>query len=425
MTDTIFLTFRAYFIAVMTVGMMACMTEFRFGLWKLLCIMAVYSVWVLCSSLVLLWLGGESLLLRVFFFTISVPAVLLTYLSANDSPSQAVFNYTTQILVSTLSASMIRWLTDSMRNPALMNILLMSVFYLAVIYLEWRFLRGPFRMLIKVMPTRWGVLTLIPCVFCGYLIIVSTWPGSYLNNNAQRIYVYAAIIPLIIVYIAVFRSLLSQYRSQMERQNAALLTMQISALKEKLQKVKEVEEGIRIQRHDLRHQLQAVTELVAQGDRDAALDFLNTAQKRLDEQKVMRWCRPPVLDAVFSSYFEQAKNQGIRVEAAVSLPDTLPVDEGELAIVLANALENAIHANLELPPEQRELRCKMVGIPGVMLEITNTCTGDVVFDGSGLPVSSRDGHGLGVQSISAFCQRHGAVCEFDLSDGWFCLRLVI
>lgn len=77
----------------------------------------------------------------------------------------------------------------------------------------------------------------------------------------------------------------------------------------------------------------------------------------------MRWCRPPVLDAVFSSYFEQAKNQGIRVEAAVSLPDTLPVDEGELAIVLANALENAIHANLELPPEQRELRCKMVGIP--------------------------------------------------------------
>ena len=116
MTDTIFLTFRAYFIAVMTVGMMASMTEFRFGLWKLLCIMAVYSVWVFCSSLVLLWLGGESLLLRVFFFTISVPAVLLTYLSANDSPSQAVFNYTTQILVSTLSASMIRWLTDSMKS---------------------------------------------------------------------------------------------------------------------------------------------------------------------------------------------------------------------------------------------------------------------------------------------------------------------
>ena len=425
MTNTFFLTFRACFITVMTVGMMASLTEFRFGRLKLLCIMAAYSVWAVLSNLVVLWIGGELLLLRMFFITISTPAILLTYWSANDSPAQAVFNYTTQILLSLLSASMIRWLTDLMRYPALMNILLMGVFYLTAIYLEWRFLRKPFRLLIKVMPTRWGVLTLIPCVFCGYLILVSSWPGSYLDNEAQRIYVYAAIIPLVIVYIAVFRSLLSQHRIQMERQNAALLTMQISALKEKMQKVKEVEDGIRIQRHDLRHQLLAVTELVVQGDRDAALDFLDAAQKRLDEQKVVRWCSPPVLDAVFSSYFEQAAAHGIRVEAKVSLPEALPVDEGELAIVLANALENAIHANQELPPEQRELHCKLVGAPGIMLEISNPCTGEVVFDESGLPVASCEGHGLGVQSISAFCQRHGAVCEFVLNGNWFRLRLVI
>ena len=425
MTSTAFLAFRTCIITIMTVGMMASMTEFRFRRRKLLLIMAVYSVWSLCSSLVLLRLGGEVLLLRVFFLTISVPAILLTYWSANDSPSQAVFNYATQILVSALSASMIRWLTDSLELPGIVNLLLTAMFYLAVIYLEWRFLRKPFRKLIKVMPDRWGVLTLIPCVFCGYFVLVSAWPGSYLDNAVQRIYLYSALVPLVIVYIAVFRSLVSQYRIQMERQNAALLTMQISALKEKLQKVKEVEEGIRIQRHDMRHQLQAVRELLAQGDRNSALDFLDTAQKRLDEQKVVRWCRPPVLDAVFSSYFEQAKNHGIRVDAAIALPETLPVDESELAIVLANALENAIHANLELPPEQRELRCKMVGSPGIMLEIANPCAGDVDFDDNGMTMTSREGHGLGVQSISAFCKKHGAVCEFDLSESWFRLRLVI
>ena len=425
MTNMIFLVFRTLFITIMTVGMMASLTEFRFGRWKLLWIMAAYSVWVVGSSLVLLWLGGELLLLRLFFLTISVPATFLTYWAANDTPAQAVFNYMTQILVSVLSASMIRWLTESLGLSRLANVLLMCAFYWTAIYLEWRFLRQPFRMLIQVMPARWGVLTLIPCVFCGYLILVSAWPGSYLENEAQRIYVYAAVIPLIIVYIAVFKSLLGQYRIQMERQSATLLTMQISALKEKLQKVKEVEEGIRIQRHDLRHQLQTVTELLAQGDRDSALDFLSAAQKRLDEQKVIRWCRPPVLDAVFSSYFNQAKNQGISVKAKISLPDALPVDEGELAIVLANALENAIHANLALPREQREILCKMVGTPSVMLEIVNPCTGNISFDSNGLPVAQREGHGLGVQSISAFCKKNGAVCQFDLTDGWFQLRLVL
>ena len=425
MTSITFLIFRTIFITMMTLGMMASLTEFRFEYRKLLWILAVYSVWVAASSAVLLWLGGELLLLRLFFLFISVPAILLTYWAANDTPAQAGFNYITQIIFSLVGASMIRMLTDYFMLPGLVNILLMCVFYLAAIYLEWRFLRQPFRMLIKVMPARWGVLTLIPCVFCAYLIVLASWPGNYIENDQQRIYIYTALIPITIVYIAVFKSLFAQHYIQMERQNTVLLTIQIAALKEKLQKVREVEESVRIQRHDLRHQIQAVAELVARGDRKAALDFLDTAQQRLDDQKQIRWCRPAVLDAVFSSYFDQAQREGIRVSAKISLPGITPVDEGELAIVLANALENAIHENTKLPHEQRELRCKMTGTPGLMLEIANPCTGNVSFDTNGLPVAQRAGHGLGVQSISAFCHKNGAVCQFDLTDGWFRFRLVL
>ena len=88
-----------------------------------------------------------------------------------------------------------------------------------------------------------------------------------------------------------------------------------------------------MERHDLRHRLQTATEMVARGDKVAALDFLDAAQKRLDEGKAIRWCRPPV--------------------------------------------------------------------------------------------AQKAGHGLGVQSISAFCRKNGAVCQFDLTDGWFRLRLVL
>ena len=220
--------------------------------------------------------------------------------------------------------------------------------------------------------------------------------------------------------------LFTSIKNEMEaRHNAQLFALQLSALQSRMEAVKAAEDAIRLERHDLRHRLQAAAELVTRGDKDAALDFLEAAQKRLDDQKAIRWCRPPVLDAVFSSYFDQAQNQGIPVEAKIALPDELPVDEGELAIVAANALENAIHANLELPGERRRIRCKMVSSPGVMLEISNPCAGDVVFDSNGLPVTQKEGHGLGVQSISAFCRKHGAVCQFDLTDGWFRLRLVL
>ena len=331
----------------------------------------------------------------------------------------------TLLLLSVLAASVIRHITSVLGLSALMNILLMGIFYGTAIYLEWRFLRKPFRVLIKAIPAHWGILTLIPCVFCAYLIFVASWPGSYLDNPVQMIYAYAAVVPLVVVYIAVFRSLLGQYRIQMERQNAALLTVQISALREKLHEMEEVEERIRVQRHDLRHQLQTAAELLSRGDRESALNFLDTARKRLDERREIHWCRSPVLDTVFSSYFAQAQGQGVLVEAKISQPEQLPVDEGELAIVLANALENAIHANLLLPTEQRKIRCRMVGAPGVMLELSNPFADDVVFDSNGLPIAQRKGHGLGVQSISAFCHKNGAVCQFDLTDGWFRLRLIL
>ena len=331
----------------------------------------------------------------------------------------------TLLLLSVLAASVIRHITGVLGLSALMNILLMGIFYGTAIYLEWRFLRKPFRVLIKAIPAHWGILTLIPCVFCAYLIFVASWPGSYLDNPVQMIYAYAAVVPLVVVYIAVFRSLLGQYRIQMERQNAALLTVQISALREKLHEMEEVEERIRVQRHDLRHQLQTAAELLSRGDRESALNFLDTARKRLDERREIHWCRSPVLDAVFSSYFAQAQGQGVLVEAKISQPEQLPVDEGELAIVIANALENALHANLALPRENRRISCRMIGYPDLMLEIVNPFCTAVRFDEEGFPVSPKEGHGLGTQSIRYFCRKYGAVCHWETKDEQFVFRLIL
>mgnify|MGYP005794657445 FL=1 len=80
---------------------------------------------------------------------------------------------------------------------------------------------------------------------------------------------------------------------------------------------------------------------------------------------------------------------------------------------------------MKLPSGQRKNRCKMVETPGVMLEISKPSSEPAAFDGNGLPVAGKEGHGLGVQSISAFCMKHGAVCHFEQDDGWFRLRLML
>ena len=384
------------------------------------------------SSVTLLLMAAVAVLHRavdrdaafwIFAITIHIPLILLLFTLSRFRGWRLIFQQLSVVLFCTLihhTSGLVYYLSGSRFWVLVLSCVVLST---GVIWFLVRFLRPLFFQILLELHRGWWLICLVMATY--YIISVYLIPG-YAGFDPRSTIIKPAIGLLILGVYSILMFFFTSIKNEMEaRHNAQMSALQLSALQSRMEAVKAAENAIRTERHDLRHRLQAVTELVLRGDKDAALDFLDAAQKRLDDQKEIRWCRPPVLDAVFSSYFDQAQNQGISVEAKISLSDTLGVNEGELAIVLANALENAIHANLDLPPEQRKIRCKMVGTPGVMLEISNPCAAAVTFDSNGLPVAQREGHGLGVQSISAFCQKTGAVCQFSLTDGWFQLRLTL
>ena len=384
------------------------------------------------SSVTLLLMAAVAVLHRavdrdaafwIFAITIHIPLILLLFTLSRFRGWRLIFQQLSVVLFCTLihhTSELVYYLSGSRFWVLVLSCVVLST---GVIWFLVRFLRPLFFQILLELHRGWWLICLVMATY--YIISVYLIPG-YAGFDPRSTIIKPAIGLLILGVYSILMFFFTSIKNEMEaRHNAQMSALQLSALQSRMEAVKAAENAIRTERHDLRHRLQAVAELVLRGDKDAALDFLDAAQKRLDDQKEIRWCRPPVLDAVFSSYFDQAQNQGISVEAKISLSDTLGVNEGELAIVLANALENAIHANLDLPPEQRKIRCKMVGTPGVMLEISNPCAAAVTFDSNGLPVAQREGHGLGVQSISAFCQKTGAVCQFSLTGGWFQLRLTL
>ena len=359
----------------------------------------------------------------IFAITIHIPLILLLFTLSRFRGWRLIFQQLSVVLFCTLIhhiSGMIYYLSGSRFWVLVLSCVVLST---GVIWFLVRFLRPLFFQILLELHRGWWLICLVMATY--YIIAVYLIPG-YVGFELSSSIIKPAIALLMLGVYSILMFLFTSIKNEMEaRHNAQLSALQLSALQSRMEAVQAAENAIRTERHDLRHRLQAVAELIARGNREEALAFLDAATKRLDAQKEVRWCHPPVLDAVFSSYFDQANNEGIHVTAKISLPDTLTVDEGALAIVVANALENAIHANLKLPQKQREICCKMVGSPGIMLEISNPCNEDVTFDAEGLPVAHREGHGLGVQSISAFCQKNKAVYQFDLDDGWFRLRLVL
>ena len=389
------------------------------------------TVLTVCGTIVLVMAAvaaiyraaGAEITLQFYSLIVHIPSLLLFLALSRFQGWRLVFQLFSAILFCTLiqhGAGLAYYLSGGYVWVLMLSYAVLSA---GVIWFLVRFLRPLFLQTLLELRRGWWLMCLVMATY--YVIIIYLIPG-YVGFERNSTILKPAISLLMMGFYSILMFLFSSIKNEMTAQhNAQLSTLQVSALRSRMEAVKAAEDAIRTERHDLRHRLQAAAELVSRGDKDAALDFLDAAQKRLHEQKEIRWCRPPVLDAVFASYFDQAKNQGIPVEAKISLPDVLPVEEGELAIVLANALENAIHANLALPRDQREIRCKMVGTPGIMLALSNPCGTQVTFDDRGLPLAQRKDHGLGVQSIAAFCEKHGAVCQFDLIDNWFRFILVL
>lgn len=411
------------YMTVLGMTMVLLFLDSRHSRWRT--ILTVYGavVLVMVAIAALYRAVGIEATIKLYSLIAHVPSLVLFLTLSRFRGWRLVFQLLSAILFCALIqhiAGLVYYLSGGYFRVLLLSYVVLSA---AVIWFLIRFLRPLFLQTLMDLHRGWWLMCLVIAIY--YIIIIYLIPG-YVGSAWDSTIIKPAISLLMVGFYSILMFLFSSIRKEAEaRHNAQLSTLQLSALRSRMEAVKAAENAIRTERHDLRHRLQAVAELIARGDREAALAFLDTATKRLDEQKEVRWCHPPVLDAVFSSYFDQANNEGIHVTAQISLPDTLTVDEGELAIVVANALENAIHANLALPQKQRIIRCKMVGTPSIMLEISNPCNEDVTFDAHGLPVAHKEGHGLGVRSISAFCQKNGAVCQFQLTNGWFQLRLVL
>ena len=70
-----------------------------------------------------------------------------------------------------------------------------------------------------------------------------------------------------------------------------------------------------------------------------------------------------------------------------------------------------------------ELIC--VSKPHFVFECSNTYSGQILFDKSGVPISSEYGHGIGTKSITAFVKKHSALIDYQADNGIFRLRILL
>lgn len=206
----------------------------------------------------------------------------------------------------------------------------------------------------------------------------------------------------------------------------AALDFQSRALKERLSSLEEKDESLRILRHDIRHHLSTLSGLLDHQELAGAREYVCRLGRNLMQVKQESLCANAVINAIISYYGAIAKREEIRFSVMVQISDRLPVDDMDIGSVLSNALENAHNACMKLPPDaERFIELKFIQHKKqFVLDVSNSYDGDVEFGGDGRPVSQREDHGVGSQSIFAFVRKYHSTIDYSSANGVFSLRIM-
>ena len=170
--------------------------------------------------------------------------------------------------------------------------------------------------------------------------------------------------------------------------------------------------------------MRTIAALAEKADLDAISQAITEYSKAHPEPMPDYYCDHKILDAVPAFYLGLAKRKGIQVTTKLIFPESLPVNETDLATALSNALENVIHACEKIEMPKRYIEVKSITHPQFMLQVRNSFDGLIAFDEDGIPLTARKGHGFGTRSIVAFCRQTNAFYEFSAVENEFTLRLI-
>ncbi len=210
-----------------------------------------------------------------------------------------------------------------------------------------------------------------------------------------------------------------EMRAELDANNK-FLQVQLNSLQNNSRLMAEANEKMSVFRHNIRHYNQLLSTLLQGGKKAAALDLITDCDDNLQQTSIQTYCLNPIINTALSLYIEKARREGIPLEHKIELPTTMIVDENNLAILLCNLLENALQASYKQPEGQRAVKViARTTDKQLLLSVANRFDAPVPLGEDGLPVTDRNGHGLGMRSLALFRDTYQATVMCSHKDGWF------
>lgn len=248
------------------------------------------------------------------------------------------------------------------------------------------------------------------------------------ENTSPFFVVYASLIACSVLSVVLFylMSHTAQKQRDMELSlNHARLTQQYQQI------LTDMYTDFIARQHDFKHQLQALDQLVKEGNAQAAQMHLHAYQTKLPQQNaIITGCL--AVDALLTAKRLECEHHQIKLHLSYDPLSRLPIGEVEFCSLIGNLLDNAIEGTMHLPSEddKRWIRLSLNRIQDTFfIRCTNSAIPSALRkkDGFFLSTKEPDGtpHGYGIRNIQAMVQRFDGFCSFEAENQTFAASITL
>lgn len=270
-------------------------------------------------------------------------------------------------------------------------------------------------------------LLILECTICTVSSALIFFHIVYARENHMRYDVFFAVV-LFCLYIIAYQGyffvrMASRERSEriaMEKDNLLL-----KANNTMLRLSEEVIRDMRAFRHDVQNQMAVMSHLFEEKKYDELESYFQKYDHSTEKLYSLLACGNPIIDSVMNMEISKARSLGVTLQAAISVPNTLPFDSPDTCCLIANILDNAIEEVARIKSDSP-------------INFEMNVRGDYLYIGCRNHTSKKKGyvhfrtekddptaHGIGHNIIDRMIKKYGGYINYAIENGTFIVDAVM
>lgn len=382
-----------------------------------------FFIFLISNILIQVFLGFELYGDLYLLFT-QLPLYILLFLLTKYRGTKLVFLYLSITIFSSTAmflCSFIIYFTHAPLSGVIPS-------YALVLYFSYRYLKKPFHALLENADNKLvGWMSILPVLY--YLYNYYTTKYQYftivtiINRNFwERALVLAMVLfsyCLMIVFFKIIQEK-SEFNAVQE-----MISQQLHDATQQIEQLRLAERQAALYRHDMRHHFNYLNTCISQNKQKEATDYIQQIFDVFDETKIIPYSSNESLNLIFSSFQKETAEKQIVFTVDAPAKDFSRFALLDLCKLLYNGLENAVKACQQIEnPSKRYIHIELYEKNSKLCcEISNSYAAEPHFNENGIPLSSRNGHGIGVKSMVYVVNKYHGVYKFSAQNGDFLFQM--